>query len=129
MMTIKEGLQKIAQLQKIRSVAWHVKDDEDFRTMNYVRVEDTAGNTVEIYLHDPVLHPEIHNYECVLINILLQKCFKQAGIDGNLLWIGVNSTVTDAVNIARQMMPYTGKHWINEERARRYDSETPEFVF
>lgn len=126
---LKDGLKKIDELGVIVSVAWHVKHDADFEDINRVRFEDTEGKTVEILLHDPMKQPLLNEIDHVLINILLQKCFEQAGIDGNLLWIGVNSTVTDAVNKARQMMPYTGKHWVNEERARRYDSETPEFVF
>lgn len=126
---LKDGLQKIDELGVIVSVAWHVKHDAEFEDVNRVRFEDTAGKTVEILLHDPGKQPLLNEIDHVLINILLQKCFEQAGIDGDLLWIGVNCAVADAVNIARQHLPYNGKHWINEDRSRKYDNEVPEYVF
>ena len=123
---MQERLNIINSMGKIEYVAWHVRDDE--RRIVSVKFGDTDGKTIDIFI-DRNIAEWLISKDMVLINLALQKCFKQNGINGNDYWIDFTSTLSGAVNKARQVLPYKGETWINEKRAPYYSHVVPEHVY
>jgi hypothetical protein len=126
-----ELLQQIAGLNHIKSIAWHVYEREEARNNKVmIRVEDEAGEVLEIPVYDQHAHGEVLRGQCeTLALLLLMRLYRENGIEPDTHWLSVYMNLSEEVNTAREILPYTGKNWVNEERARLYDHVQPERIF
>lgn len=132
-----EIVEQIKNLKKIVSVSFRLVEDADEPGMNrtFIHIEDDNSMVVDFLLHDPYLGELdlfYFNQEAVLIELLLLKLYNQCGESGNNslmnVFLGGASGLIDEINKARKIFPYTGKTWLNEERARLYDHVQPEYM-
>jgi hypothetical protein len=95
-----------------------------------IRVEDEAGEVLEIPVYNQHAHGEVLQGQCeTLALLLLMRLYRENGIEPDIHWLSVYMNLSEEVNTAREILPYTGENWVNEERARLYDHVQPERIF
>lgn len=106
---LKDKIKELEALSDIKSVAWHMKeDDRPEWCWLAVRVEDVSGQVVEIVRHNLSSLQGFEDVEEVLINLIIAKC----QISGT--WIGVTCNLNEAVEALRKAFPYVGIQFVNE---------------
>lgn len=129
-----ETIEEIKKLGEIKSVAYKITEDRDDWKFDKwsVCVEDTAGKTVEIGLHVDPKSPGFEMcfaMESTFIQLILIKLYGQRKEDGtnaamNVFISGMDG-ITEELNRARHICPYTGKTWVNEDYMAFHDWVNP----
>lgn len=120
-------IEGIKRLGAIKSVAWHTNIDDTVGVLWQrcsVRFEDEDGYVLEI----PYVTWGNNVPEFCLINLALQRLWKQIGEDGNENWIFTYEDFERLVNKARSLKPYTGQRLQNQTM---YEAgwEAPNLIF
>ncbi|MCK9479188.1 MAG: hypothetical protein M0R40_06765 [Firmicutes bacterium] len=102
-------IKDIKQLGTIKSVAWNEIIDDPYQC-SWVRFEDENGFVLKL----PCTDFGDSEPEFTLINLALQKLWKQTGEDANVNWIVTHEDFHKIVNKARALKPYKGKKLVNE---------------
>ena len=119
-----EGIKK---LKAIKSIAWHRIIDDTVGVpwqRCSVRFEDESGYVLEI----PYVTWGNNVPEFCLINLALQRLWKQVGEDGNANWIFADEDFERVVNKARSLKPDTGQRLQNQTM---YEAgwQAPDLIF
>lgn len=106
---LKEKIKELETLSEIKSVAWHMKEDNrpEWCWLS-VRIEDVSGQIVEVIRHNLSSFQGYEGVEEVLINLIIAKC------QLHNIWIGVTCTFDEAVNELRKSFPYVEVQFVNE---------------
>lgn len=122
-----KDIKKILTMKQIKSVAWKVTGDDQFKPEKVqVRFEDVEGTVFELVIHnDPNLYHTLMNQEEVILNV----AFSHFGIIPKGEWIGVTTDLSKMVNMCRKKAPYDGVFFLNEDRCSWNDFEVPVHVF
>ena len=119
---MRERIKKGLSLGNIKSVAWHIVGEDQFKPMKIlVRFEDVEGKVFELVIHSPLFIKEWYDEVEVILNFLLSSY----GIMPKGEWIGFTHDLDKIINMCRKELPYEGKFYINEDNPW----EDPEHVF
>ena len=121
-------LNKVKELNELKSVAWHTKGDDKFNPeRTQVRLEDTEGHVFELVIHTEETEYGRHcvYQEEVLLNLILSHF----GLIPVGKWCGINTNIVEIIDYCRKIAPYKGIFFINEADCRKYDMISPEHIF
>ena len=126
-MRMEEKLKEGTELGKIKSVAWYMKGEDQFKPVcTKVRFEDVSGKVFELVLHDDPMFFRWKNQEEVILNYVLAT----HGIMPKGHWIGITDDIPSVINMCRKALPYTGVFYINEDSLGvKTGWEEPEYIF
>ena len=133
-----KGLGEIRQLQEVTYLAVHRVADRDGSEYDRVSVvaEDVTGRKVEIhYPTASALTSDIgkgySRVAEVLTHLLVRRVCNGQNADVEPAFAEYLPTgdINALIQMGRTVAPYTGKTWINEDRARLYEHEEPEYLY
>lgn len=100
--------------EDLKSVSWHIyEDDYPQFERKFIAFESKTGEEVQFIIRDYGQKWEI-DHEIAALN----KVFEYFRLLPAGKIIDINWSITDAVNYARKLYPYTGKQWLNERQCR-----------
>lgn len=120
-------LEEVQKLGVIKSVAWHtiIDDTTQLADILWVRFEDENGYVVDFPYRDYDNHIEYY-----LLNLVFSKLWQQVGLIPDQWWFITHGDFIKAVNKARAIKPYQGKHHINEhDILYRSGWKAPEYIW
>lgn len=97
-----DTIYKIREMQQIAGVEWRTVED-DGEKIDSVLFEDAKGKQLKIPYHNPEISRTEYEADCVLLNILLQRVFKENEIDCPYSYPATLKYVSGLVNDARKL--------------------------
>ena len=91
-------------------------------------LEDIHGKRFKMRIHNPY----DRNYsawcseELEVVRLIGKKICEQVGCNTDIL---EESDIAKLINTLRELVPYTGESWINQNECERHDYITPRFIF
>lgn len=133
-----EGIKQIRQLQEINYFAVHRVEDRDGAEYDQVSIiaEDVTGKRIEIFF--PVQSTTTGDIgkgqqqvaETLTALLVRRVCnCKQVDVEPAYNEYLQTGEIDKLIQIGRTAAPYTGKKWINEERARLFDHVESEYMY
>lgn len=104
-----EQVKTIDELEGIKWIGWMTKEDADgdwnFQPESeYIRIEDGNNHFYQVYLSGNGMNPESYFHRSLWIGIFLNQVMSSLGILPEGKWIGLNWSVSNAVNYCRHHM-------------------------